>query len=492
MKERPKPTLFALLVLASGAAAALGFLREATIGAFFGATRHTDAFYAALTLPFLFAYFVAGGALAPPLTAALAALLEKGQGAKARALLGASIRAVFAGGLAAALLLGAFREPIARLLVPGFAPRDAALVAELLLRLLPYGLTTALALILASALTAAGSYRTPALAILAGNAVSVAILWAAGREAPIQTAATAMSACGVVSLAALVPRLVRLELWPDLRARGVRVPWGDSGVLLASLALAGAVDLAERPFASGAAVGGLAILAFGSKLIHLPMRLFAAPLASVAFPRWVRGRERADARSYAEAGDTGRLVLQLLLFAAAVTAGAAGPITSITFGRGRFDAEAVSTLATVLAILSPSIVAVGLIELGSKYLVAGERVTTVARAHGAGFLAYLLAATFLARFGVTGLAVARDISWGTAAIALVIPLLLHEKGLALFRRPVRMLLATVLATLVSAAVVRFVPGGALVHAATGGAAAALVFLPVLALKIASREPETAP
>lgn len=489
---RPKPTLFVLLVLASGAAALLGFLREATIGALFGATRETDAYYAALTLPFLFAYFVVGGALAPPLTVSIATFLERGETARARALLGASIRAVLGIGLLAAAALALGRGFVAGLLVPGFAPAEVDLVAALLLRLMPYGVLTAVGLLAASALTAAGSYRTPAFAVFFGNTISVAILWSAGKSARIETAAIAMSVCGAVMLLALVPRLLHLDLLPDLFARGVSPPWRDSVVLLVSLGLAGAVDLSERPFASAAGVGALAILAFGSKLVHLPMRLFAAPLASVAFPRWVRGRQRRDTNSSSEAADTGHVVLQLLLFAAAVAAGAAGPITSLTFGRGRFDAEAVASLARTLAILSPSIVFVGLIELVSKYLVAGERTAAVARAHGLGFLAYLVAAASLARFGLSGLAAARDLSWGVAAAGLVIPLLRHESRLDLFRRPIRALVATLVATFLAAAAVRVVPGGPLVHAALATAAVAVVFLLSSGLPAVSAEPEEVP
>ena len=90
----PRPRVYAFLVAASAAAALLGFAREAAVGALFGASRATDAFYAALALPFLAAYFIAGGALAPPLTAAVASRLARGDEAGARGVLASSLREV--------------------------------------------------------------------------------------------------------------------------------------------------------------------------------------------------------------------------------------------------------------------------------------------------------------------------------------------------------------------------------------------------------------
>lgn len=472
----PRPRLYVLLVAVSALSAVLGFAREATIGALFGASRSTDAFYAALSLPFLAAYFLVGGALAPSLTAALARRLERGDAEGARATFTASLRAVALGGSAIAALLYLAREPIARLLAPGFDGASSALLARLLALLLPYGLLTSLALLASAALLAAGAYRTPAVAVLAGNAVALGTLFALGARS-IESAAWALDAGAAATLLALVPRLASAGLLPKYPGAKAPLPWRDSAILALSLAAAGAVDLAERPLASTAGIGAVAILAFASKLVHLPMRLVAAPLASVSFPRFARLLRRHEGRAK-EAGETAAWIVRLLAFSAAVTAGAAAPIAAVTFGRGRFDADDLARLAQALALLAPAVVAVGVVEVATKYLLAARRARAVLVAQLAGLLVYLVAAPLLARHGIAGLAVARDLSWGVAALGLVIPLARREGPI----RPVDILASAAAALLAAPAAsygARLLSLGTLPSLALSTLAAAAVFAAAL-------------
>ena len=473
----PRPTLYAFMVAGSACAAVLGFGREATLGALFGASRASDAFYAALAVPFTLAYFIVGGALAPALTASLAGRLEGHETDAARLLTRNSLAVIGAAGGALALLLAFASGTIARLLVPGFSPDEARLTAVLFCELLPYGLLTALALIAAAALNAAGAYGTPVVAILAANGVSLALLLLFGRATGIHAAAWALSAGSLLHLLISLVRLARLGLLsrPALTHPSVPMPWRDSAVLGLSLGLAGAVDLAERLFASAAGVGAIALLAFASKLIHLPMRLFAAPLTAVAFPRLVRARRRDGAPTTREADSTARLLLHLLLYAAAVAAGASGPLVALTMGRGRFDAASVDALSGLLLVLAPAIVAIGFVETGSKYLLAAGRTGAIAWAQAAGLASYLLAVTILTRWGVMGLAAARDVAWGVAAIGLMLPLLWARKDRPTAGRLITPFLAATASALLASLVVRKLPGGSFVRLAVASLIVAASF-----------------
>jgi peptidoglycan biosynthesis protein MviN/MurJ (putative lipid II flippase) len=382
-----------------------------------------------------------------------------------------------AAGSALALLLGIESGAVSRLLVPGFAPEEARLTAVLLCELLPYGLLTVLALLAAAALNAAGAYGTPVVAILAANAVSLALLLSFGRTTGIHAAAWALSAGGILHLLISLVRLGSLGLLsrPSASHAPVPLPWRDSAVLGLSLGLAGAVDLAERLFASAAGVGAIALLAFGSKLIHLPMRLFAAPLTAVAFPRLVRARRRDGVPTTREADSLARLLLHLLLYASSVAAGASGPLVALTMGRGRFDAASVDTLSSLLLILSPAIVAIGIVETGSKYLLAAGRTGAIAWAQAAGLGSYLLAASLLAREGIMGLAAARDIAWGVAALGLVLPLLLARKERPAAGSVLGPFLAAIASALLAGLAVRHVQGGSFARIAFAALAAAAAF-----------------
>jgi putative peptidoglycan lipid II flippase len=433
LERPPSKALYALLIAASAASALFGFAREAAIGALHGATRGTDAYYAALTIPFTAAYFLVGGALAPALTAALARRFAAGDRTGAGALFARSLRSFLLFGSGTALVLSATAPYVARLLVPGFDAASADLTGRLLRILVVYGLLTSIGQLFTAGLIAAGAYRTPPLLVLAGNATSLLVLLLTPGPARIETAAWAMNAGSVVFLLGLLPRALALGLLSQRPLATVRVPWREAATLALSLCAAGAVDLAERPFASTAGVGAIALLAFGSKLIHLPMRLFAAPLSSVVFPRFAKSRVR-PAGEEDEAGETTAWILRFLLYAAVLTAGAAAPLSAIAFGRGHFDAAAVAALGRVLALLSPAIVFIGFIELASKLLLASDRAPAVAWAQTAGLLAYLIAAPALRVHGVSGLAVARDVAWGVAAVGLAIPLLYPRTSLRPFRR----------------------------------------------------------
>jgi putative peptidoglycan lipid II flippase len=237
------------------------------------------------------------------------------------------------------------------------------------------------------------------------------------------------------------------------------------------------VDLAERPFASTAGVGAVAILAFASKLVHLPMRLVAAPLASVSFPRFVKSLRHAGA-PVREAGETAGWIVRLLALAAAASAGAAGPVAALTFGRGRFDAASLALLGKALLLLTPSIVAIGLVEVAAKYLLAAKRAKAVLAAQVAGLFAYLAAAPLLTRFGVGGLAIARDLSWGVAAFGLVLPLVTKERVLSARDLVTSALLACLAAPLAHAAA-----SAVSVRPLARAAAAALVALAVFAASL---------
>lgn len=471
----PSAGLKSFLMAMALLAALLGYVREAAVAAFFGVSRSTDALYAALNVPFAAAHFLIGGALVPTLTAALAALLQKQEREEARGLLGVVVFRLLLFGTGLGAVIAWFRWPIARVLVPGFERADQNLTGDLLAQLVAFGVFTSLALIGGAALAAEGSYRAPVLGLFLGNLASVVFL-RAFHSYGIRAAAWAIVAGSAVHCLALLPRLYAAGLLPKRSQTAVAFPFGTASLLALALAAASAVDFAERFFASSVGAGAVTLLAFSSKLVHLPMRLIAAPLASVAFPRLVRGRTKEDARALREAGDTANDVFLLLLYSAAVTVAAATPIVGLTLGRGRFDHQAVLRLAEVLAWLAPAVVAIGLIEIGSKYVLAAGRVRQVLAATTLGLLVYLGAALAFQGLGVRGLAAARSMAWSTTAVALVVPLMKRHREMALFANAPGSVLAAVAAAAVGFAAARQCPEPRMLRLLVAALASGLVFV----------------
>jgi hypothetical protein len=115
------------------------------------------------------------------------------------------------------------------------------------------------------------------------------------------------------------------------------------------------------------------------------------------------------------------------------------------------------------------------VETGSKYLLAAGRTGAIAWAQAAGLASYLIAVSFLTRSGITGLAAARDVAWGVAALGLMLPLLWARKDRPAAGRLVTPFLAAIASALLASLAVRRLPGGSFVRLAVAALVVAAAF-----------------
>ncbi|MBI2570762.1 MAG: hypothetical protein HYV63_27480 [Candidatus Schekmanbacteria bacterium] len=485
----PRPSLFVGLIGLSTAAAFVGFLREVVIGAFFGASKATDVYFAALAVPFVASHVVVAGALVPPITAHLAALVARDEQADAARAVRRALAITLLGGGALVGLAEALAEPLAGLLAPGFSGQHASAMATQLRILLLFGLLASLSLMLNGVLTATGAYRRPVVAVLLGNVASVLWVLVAGNALGVSAASWGLVCGALVSLGVNASGLrgsglpVTIRPAVPLTAAQQHLPGGRMALLAIALAAGGAIELAERFIASWSSAGSVSLLFFGSKLAQFPAKLVAIPIASVALPRLVNALERQGrelgAGAAQEVASSAKWILVLLGYGAAVAAGAAGPIAALTFGHGKFGPAEQEVLGIVLATFAPTVIAAGLVEYGTKIALATQRLRGLVAAQVAAMVTYLVLAPLLSRFGIQGLAAARTAAWCVAAAGLSVTLARVDKRLALGTQLVRLGCVCALVGYEAYLVERLAPGGpflrvALTLAVTGPSYLALV------------------
>ena len=335
-----------VLALGSAASRVLGLVREVVIAALFGATGEVSAFRVASQVPVLLYDFLVGGML----SAALVPVLSQTVHLRDRRAFGrlVSVLATWLGlalAVATAVLMVAAPQ-VAGLLVGGFRAGDPALF-DLTVRLIRWtapvvwllsmaGLTTA-------ALYALQRFTFPAAATAIYN-LGIVI------AAPLLARRLGIAALVVGVLAGAVAQLAVMLF--DLRRAGVsitpRLEWRHPALaqiarLYAPIAAGLVVTLfqvgLDRRLASATGSQSIAWMANATTLQQMPLGLISVAISLAALPRLSQFVAAGDEAAYrATLGRGLRMVLLLMIPAAAFLWTLGEPLTRLLFERGRFAA----------------------------------------------------------------------------------------------------------------------------------------------------------
>ncbi|HEU4430667.1 MAG TPA: murein biosynthesis integral membrane protein MurJ [Myxococcota bacterium] len=403
---------FAALLLAASQllSRVLGFAREAVIAGLVGRGRETDAYNAAFQIPDILFYFLAGGALSIAFIPLYArAQNERGE-AGARRFLATVLGTMTVAALLASALLWTFADALVALQFPRFEPEAQALTARLTRIVLPAQIFFIAGGIVRGALMAGGRFGSQAaapivynLGIIAGGAVGAQALgiegfaWGALFGAAAGSLGTALyEARGRVPLGFRVA-----PLDPEFRRYLViALP------LMLGVTLITVDEWYDRWFGGLLATGSIATLAFGRRLMQLPVGLVGQAVATAALPAFAKLLERG------EKAELDRLVLRTLQASTAVavllgvgTASLASALVRAVYVRGEFalgDAAPVAAALQLFCLGVPGWVVQTVavrpfyaradmwrpMLLGSAFVaVAYPLYATLGRAHGAAGLA---------------------------------------------------------------------------------------------------------
>ena len=334
----------------------LGFVRETSLAAVFGATYATDAYLVARTIPYL-----VFGTISYALTTTFIPLYShiresKGQEAAFRmantvlfAVGAISIAVIFFGELVA--------EYLVMLVAPSYTGQLADLTVYLSRIILPMMVFQLLSGIMTGILQAEGEFAVPTAASLVQNIAIIISIVVFGSRYGIGAVAfgTLIGAAG--SCIAKVPALRRIGFrwrWKvDLRDPSLR---RMLVLMLPAIIGAGANEIntmVDRMLASSLPEGRVAALNYANRLMNLAPGILGTSLVTVMYPRLASLAAQRDWKGFGDSLIDSLSMIHFLLAPVAVGAIVLRePLVRIVYERGAFDAVATKETAWALLFLS--------------------------------------------------------------------------------------------------------------------------------------------
>lgn len=408
----------------------LGLIREMVMASAIGAGLIADAFFLAWMIPNLFRRLFGDGAFSAALVPVFVEARELGDNEGAQALVSAAFwrLVVGLGVLVVVLEVGCFAlgaEP-GRAFLGSFLSEGAlakvVLVLDLLRLLLPYLVLISAAGLLGGALNALDEFAVPALAPVVFNAIwivglLVAVLYFEETLVRVRFLSLCLLGGGVIQLLMHTTAMRRVgvavqRVWktePE-RLRRVKNLFFSLAFGLALFQLNSLFDgLIAYAFV---AEGGVSALYYGNRLIQLPIGVLGVALSTAVFPELARLAKRKDYLGLGSLLDRGVLLGAFVALPAATgLAALAGPIVSLIFERGAFDAMSAARTTKIVLCLAPAIVAACVTPVVTRAFYAEEEVKTPVRVGAlCVVLNLILNLLLVGPMGAAGLALATSVS----------------------------------------------------------------------------------
>lgn len=389
----------------------LGYARDASLAAVFGASAVTDAFFVATMIPTLVAAVLMSGALAPALLPVFRSRLEQ----RAQAWTLANTLLLWGGViLALCVALIFFVAPwFVAWLAPGLDSETNALAISLTQLSAPLLFLLGMSALLGACANALGSFRLPALATALVNGAAFFAILTFGPSIGIASAVVGLTIGALLQLLAQGVGLYR-QGWRPAFA----FAWHNADVretvrlflpLAAFVALAQIVPIVERVVGSMFPTGELSLVAYAGKLFQIPGVVLANSLAIVLYPHLVQthAASQQDATPlvwHQTVGRGLRLSVFLTLPLALWFYWNAEPLVRLIFERGAFSVQDTQTAAQLLRVYVLAVVPAGMLLVLTRAFHAQRKMRLTLFVGVLSFCVYVAAAVFGARaFGLVSL-----------------------------------------------------------------------------------------
>jgi putative peptidoglycan lipid II flippase len=405
----------------------LGLVREICITAVFGASALNSAFVSAFQLPNLFRRLLGEGALTAAFVPTLAHELEHRQREAAFSLVSkvsSWLLVVTVTVVGLAMLVGANAGALFRL-TGVMDPADDTMrrflmAADLAVILFPYMVFVCLAAALSAACQVLGRFTEPAWSPVWLNLAIILSLflggwWAWGDMARMHLLCGGILVGGFLQMA--VPGLVlwregwrpAFDLRSDERVREIMQLMAPtvigSAIYLINMTVSRFIGLWLNDEAN-------TLLNLATRVMELPIGVFAAAISTVIFPLIARHAARSDWAKLGEDYHKGlRLVLLVNVPAAVGLALVSEPVIRLLFQRGAFTATNTVDMTPILAVYALGLPFLSYTSVSLRGFYALKDTTTPVRAAAISFVVNIVLSLVLVRwFSTVGLALAGNLA----------------------------------------------------------------------------------
>jgi len=270
-----------------------GYIRDAVIFIFLGATGSTDAFFVAFRIPNFLRRLFAEGAFSQAFVPVLSEYKEKHSEQELKNLVN-HVSGVMGLGLLLITIVGVLVAPLLiYVFAPGFAdePQRFDLAGQMLRITFPYILFISLTALSAGILNTFKQFAVPAFTPTFLNLSLIAVtLWLAPMfEQPVVALAWGVFIAGVVQLLFQIPFLSRLGLLPKFSLHGASDGVKKIGRLMLPAIFGSSVVqiniIINTIIASFLIAGSISWLYISDRFVELPLAIFGVATATVILPR---------------------------------------------------------------------------------------------------------------------------------------------------------------------------------------------------------------
>jgi putative peptidoglycan lipid II flippase len=411
---------FFVSAFGTGVSRVLGAARDIVIAHFFGASKATDAFWIAWTIPSVFRRFVADEGLTGALIPAIAQE-ERKYGLPAARRLTDTIFTILILGLLVFSIFGILTAPyLVRMFAWGFT-RDIEmfeLTVNLTRWLFPFVAMVSLVSYCEGVLNHRNHFFIPKIApglVSAGMIIFVVFLFN-NFQPPIYSLAAGVLAGGIFHLVVQLPVLVRLWFLPRLRflfnIPRVKFFLKEMGKVIVIGIFAQLNVIVLRLLASFLTPGSVTHYWNANRIIDLTHGMIAIGMASALMPALAKSVADEDWQGLRSQLEYSIKVVAFFLFpACGLILFFNKPIVSILFRHGSFTYQDTLVTAATLQLLIPFLLCLAGINIVKKvYFAIDDRNTLLAVGGFGVLLTASIGGFFIGRIGVRGLAVALSIS----------------------------------------------------------------------------------
>lgn len=330
----------------------LGFFREASLAAIFGATYVTDAYQVGQTIPTLI--FASVGAALGTTYIPVFSQVRQEQGQEAAHNMASSvINATVILSLLCIVIGELLAGPLVKVIAPGFAGSGYELTVNLSRIMFPMVLFQALSGLMTGMLQTEGNFTVPALVTLAFNTVIISTIVGLGPTYGIR--AVALGTVVAIALQAVlqIPAMRRMGYkWKpvlDLHDAGLR----RMGKLVVPVLLATLVTqlgtVVNRILASGLDEGSISVLNYANRLMGLVPGVLGVAITTVMYPTLAQLAAKKEWQRFSRAFVEAVKMINFVMIPVAVgMAVLRVPLVQIVFERGVFDTAATEATAWTL------------------------------------------------------------------------------------------------------------------------------------------------